>query len=123
MCGRIRLRWTSCTFKSLKKFKTCGFDINEQRIIDLKKKIDKQRFNKSELKKLSSTILTFESDDLKKFNFYIICVPTPINIKKKPDLSPLILACKIIAKVLKKNDVVVFESTVYPGTPKTFVYL
>lgn len=100
-----------------KKFKTCGFDINKQRIIDLKKKIDKTKeFNKSELNKLSSTILSSESDDLKKFNFYIICVPTPININKKPDLSPLILACKIIAKVLKKNDVVVFESTVYPGT-------
>ena len=100
-----------------KKFKTCGFDINKQRIINLKKKIDKTKeFNKSDLKKLDSTILTYKSHDLKKFNFYIICVPTPINIKKKPDLSPLILACKIIGKVLKKNDVVVFESTVYPGT-------
>ena len=117
MCSWIGLRRTSSAFKFIKKFKTCGFDINKQRIINLKKKIDKTKeFNKSDLKKLDSTILTYKSHDLKKFNFYIICVPTPINIKKKPDLSPLILACKIIGKVLKKNDVVVFESTVYPGT-------
>jgi len=100
-----------------KKFETCGFDINKQRIIDLKKKIDRTKeFNKSDLKKIRKTKLTFKEQDLKKFNFYIICVPTPINIKKKPDLSPLISACKIVAKALKKKDIIVFESTVYPGT-------
>lgn len=100
-----------------KKFKTCGFDINKQRIIDLKKKIDTtSEYNKSDLKELHKAKLTSDFDDINKFNFYIVCVPTPINIKKKPDLSPLIYACKIVAKVLKKNDIIVFESTVYPGT-------
>ena len=60
--------------------------------------------------------MTFNLNDIKKYNFFIICVPTPININKKPNLNPLISACKSIAKVLKKNDIVVFESTVYPGT-------
>ncbi len=100
-----------------KKFNTCGFDINKQRIRDLKKKIDRTKeFKNFDLQKLNGKKLTSKLEDIKKFNFYIICVPTPINIKKKPDLSPLISACKIIAKALKKNDVVVFESTVYPGT-------
>ena len=87
-----------------KKFKTCGFDINKQRIIDLKKKIDTtSEYNKSDLKELHKAKLTSDFDDINKFNFYIVCVPTPINIKKKPDLSPLIYACKIVAKVLKKT--------------------
>ena len=58
-------------------------------------------------------------EDIKRSNFYIICVPTPINIKKEPDLNPLISACKIVAKVLKRNDIIVFESTVYPGTTES----
>ena len=100
-----------------KKFKTCGFDINKKRVLDLKKKIDTTKeFKKKDLNILKKVKLTFELNDLKKYNFFIICVPTPINVNKKPDLSPLISACKIIAKVIKKNDIIVFESTVYPGT-------
>ena len=59
--------------------------------------------------------MTSKFNEIKKCNFFIICVPTPININKQPDLNALILACKIVSKVLK-NDIIVFESTVYPGT-------
>ena len=100
-----------------KKFNTCGFDINKKRILDLKKNLDTTKeFKKEELNTLKKTNLTFELDDIKKYNFFIICVPTPINTNKKPNLSPLISACKTIAKVIKKNDIIIFESTVYPGT-------
>jgi UDP-N-acetyl-D-glucosamine/UDP-N-acetyl-D-galactosamine dehydrogenase len=100
-----------------KKFSTCGFDINKKRILDLKKKKDvTKEFKKKHLNFLKKAKLTYNIDDLKRYNFFIICVPTPINVNKKPDLKPLISACKIIAKVIKKNDIVIFESTVYPGT-------
>ncbi len=100
-----------------KKFNTCGFDINKKRILDLKKKIDTTKeFKKKDLNILKKTKLTFNLHDLKKYNFFIICVPTPIKINKKPNLNPLILACKAIAKIIKKNDIIIFESTVYPGT-------
>ena len=100
-----------------KKFNTCGFDINKKRILDLKKNLDTTKeFKKEELNTFKKTNLTFELNDIKKYNFFIICVPTPINTNKKPNLSPLISACKAIAKVIKKNDIIIFESTVYPGT-------
>ncbi len=100
-----------------KKFNTCGFDINKKRILDLKKNLDTTKeFKKEELNSLKKTNLTFNLNDIKKYNFFIICVPTPINTNKKPNLSPLISACKTIAKVIKKNDIIIFESTVYPGT-------
>tara|TARA_B100000795_G_C22804203_1_gene443807 strand:- start:4316 stop:5545 length:1230 start_codon:yes stop_codon:yes gene_type:complete len=100
-----------------KKFNTCGFDINKKRILDLKKNLDTTKeFKKEELKSLKKTNLTFNLNDIKKYNFFIICVPTPINTNKKPNLSPLISACKTIAKVIKKDDIIIFESTVYPGT-------
>ncbi len=100
-----------------KKFNPCGFDINKNRILNLKKKLDTTKeFTKKELKILRNAELTSKFNEIKKCNFFIICVPTPININKQPDLKALILACKIVSKVLKKNDIVVFESTVYPGT-------
>ena len=100
-----------------KKFNACGFDIKKKRILDLKKKIDTTKeFKKKNLNILNKAKLTFKLKDLKKYNFFIVCVPTPININKKPDLTFLISACKIISKVIKKNDIIIFESTVYPGT-------
>jgi UDP-N-acetyl-D-galactosamine dehydrogenase len=100
-----------------KKFNTCGFDINKKRILDPKKKVDvTKEFKKKHLNVLKKAKLTYKIKDLKRYIFFIICVPTPIYINKKPDLKPLISACKIIAKVIKKNDIVIFESTVYPGT-------
>lgn len=99
------------------KFNTCGFDISKKRILDLKRYKDQYKeFNKKELIILNKTKLTFKKKDLIKYNFFIVCVPTPITKDKKPDLIPLINASKILSKVIKKKDIIVFESTVYPGT-------
>ena len=97
-------------------YSTIGFDIDDVRISQLKKYKDKTKeVSSSEIK--NSKKLSFTSDDysLKDSNIYIITVPTPINNKKKPDFRPLKSASKIVAKNLKLNDIVIYESTVYPG--------
>jgi UDP-N-acetyl-D-glucosamine/UDP-N-acetyl-D-galactosamine dehydrogenase len=93
-----------------------GFDINKDRIDELKKGFDRTReVDADELK--ASTMLAFSSDrsDLKKVNCFIVTVPTPVDDSKQPDLRPLISASKTVGSVLKKGDVVIYESTVYPG--------
>ena len=98
-----------------KIYQTIGFDINKNRINQLKKGKDKT--NEIELKHLSRKNLLFSSNinNLSKCNTYIITVPTPITKDKKPDLSFLEKASEMVGKYLKKHDVVIFESTVYPG--------
>ena len=99
-----------------KKFDVVGFDINQTRINDLQVGIDHTlEVTTDELK--ASPRLSFSCDlqQLASCNFYIVTVPTPIDDYKQPDLTPLIKASQTIAKVLKKGDVVVYESTVYPG--------
>ena len=99
-----------------KIFQTFGFDINEHRINELISGIDKTlEVSKSELKLAKKLKFTNKFKNIKKCNFYIITVPTPIDDLKKPDLNPLTEATQLIAKILKKNDIVVYESTVYPG--------
>lgn len=93
-----------------------GFDINKDRITELRKGFDRTReVDANELK--SSGKLTYSSDisDLKTVNFFIVTVPTPVDESKKPDLRPLISASKTVGSVLKKGDIVIYESTVYPG--------
>lgn len=93
-----------------------GFDINKERIDELKKGYDKTlEVETDELK--SATQLSFSTDlnDLKSVNIFIVTVPTPVDQYKKPDLTPLISASKTVGSVLKKNDIVIYESTVYPG--------
>ncbi|MFX9672923.1 Vi polysaccharide biosynthesis UDP-N-acetylglucosamine C-6 dehydrogenase TviB, partial [Acinetobacter baumannii] len=68
-----------------------------------------------ELKQVEHLSYTADINDLKNSNFFIVTVPTPIDDFKQPDLTPLIKASQSIAKVLKKGDIVVYESTVYPG--------
>ncbi|MFH4150987.1 Vi polysaccharide biosynthesis UDP-N-acetylglucosamine C-6 dehydrogenase TviB, partial [Acinetobacter baumannii] len=68
-----------------------------------------------ELKQVEHLSYTVDINDLKNSNFFIVTVPTPIDDFKQPDLTPLIKASQSIAKVLKKGDIVVYESTVYPG--------
>jgi len=93
-----------------------GFDINRDRIAELKKGYDRTREVEEEELKLSKN-LTYSHDinDLKDVNYFIVTVPTPIDEFKKPDLRPLESASKTVGSVLKKGDVVIYESTVYPG--------
>ncbi len=93
-----------------------GFDINEARIRELKSGYDRTlEVEKDEL--LASAKLSFSSDpkDLKSANYFIVTVPTPVDKYKTPDLTPLVKASETVGKVLKKGDIVIYESTVYPG--------
>ena len=99
-----------------KKYLTIGFDINADRIDELKKGID--HTNEATPEQLSSARqLTFSANinDIKECNVYIVTVPTPIDEYKTPDLKPLEMASKMIGGILKKGDVVIYESTVFPG--------
>jgi len=98
-----------------KYFNVLGFDNNEERIKNLKKNVD---LNNSITKKiLIRSKIKFSSNekDIKDCNIFIVTVPTPINKNKSPDLIPLKKATITISKYLKKNDFVIYESTVYPG--------
>lgn len=99
-----------------KKRSVIGFDINNKRINQLKLGIDKNsETKKKELKGSSRLLFTSNKNDLETANCYIITVPTPIDRSKKPDLKPLINATTIISKFIKKGDLIIYESTVYPG--------
>ena len=99
-----------------KKFPTTGFDLKEQRIAELKEGIDVTReVSKQELLQAGNLRFTSAIDDLADCNVFIIAVPTPIDANKRPDLRPLEGASRTIGQVLKKGDVVIYESTVYPG--------
>ncbi|MCU4432905.1 Vi polysaccharide biosynthesis UDP-N-acetylglucosamine C-6 dehydrogenase TviB [Acinetobacter pittii] len=95
---------------------TLGFDINTHRIQELKSGHDHTlEVTSDELKHVHQLSYTADIEDLKTANFFIVTVPTPIDDFKQPDLTPLVKASQSIAKVLKKGDIVVYESTVYPG--------
>ncbi len=98
------------------KFSVIGYDIDKNRIQQLKKNIDTtNEITKKELKDKKNLIFTNSISDLNKCNFYIVTLPTPINNKNKPDLSIIKRATKNLSKYINKNDIVVYESTVYPG--------
>ena len=99
-----------------KKINVIGFDINNKRISELKKNIDvTKEVSKKELTKSKKIFFSNELGSLKKCQIFIVTVPTPVNSKNKPDLDNLIRATNFISKILKKNDIVIYESTVYPG--------
>jgi len=99
-----------------KKYDTVGLDINSARIKELRNGKDSTlEVSSEELKEATRITYTDKLDDLKSCNVYIVTVPTPIDKAKRPDLSPLVGASKAVGKVISKNDVVVYESTVYPG--------
>lgn len=99
-----------------KKVPVVGFDIYEKRINELKKGQDHTlEVSPEELKQATQLSYTASLEDLKDCNFFIVTVPTPIDDYKQPDLTPLVKASTSIGKILKKNDIVVYESTVYPG--------
>lgn len=101
-----------------KEYNVIGYDINSKRVNELNELNDKTlevtpKTLKQSLAK--NLILTNNIQELKSCNVYIITVPTPINLDKSPDLSPLLSATKAIGKLLSKGDIVIYESTVYPG--------
>ena len=99
-----------------KKLPVVGFDIQQKRIQELKSGQDHTlEVSPEELKQAMHLSYSANLDDLRSSNFFIVTVPTPIDEFKQPDLTPLIKASTSIGKVLKKGDVVVYESTVYPG--------
>lgn len=99
-----------------KKVPVIGFDIHKKRIEELQSGQDHTlEVSPEELQQATQLSYSANLDDLKSCNFFIVTVPTPIDDYKQPDLTPLIKASTSIGQVLKKGDVVVYESTVYPG--------
>jgi UDP-N-acetyl-D-glucosamine/UDP-N-acetyl-D-galactosamine dehydrogenase len=99
-----------------KKFPTIGYDINELRVAELNAGTDSTlETTPDELASANQLTCTAEPSQLASCNIYIVTVPTPIDNSKTPDLTPIISATHLLAKYLKKGDVVIYESTVYPG--------
>jgi len=99
-----------------KKRPTVGFDINTQRIEELRQRLDVTREVTAEEWSLASDLdFTCDIEKLRSCNVFIVAAPTPIDANKRPDFIPLIRASETVAKVLKQGDVVIYESTVYPG--------
>lgn len=96
--------------------RTIGFDINEARIGELRRGEDRTReVEADDLTAASQLTFTTRLDDISEATVYIVTVPTPIDAHKRPDLTPLIKASESVGKVLKTGDIVIYESTVYPG--------
>ena len=107
--------------KLAKNYKIVGFDINSERINSLKKGIDlNDEFKKKDLKK-KNLFFSKNIQDINNCNFYIICVPTPITNSKQPDLKYINKSLLLLSKILKKGDILVLESTVYPGVTGEFI--
>src|SRR6476659_9876033 len=99
-----------------KHFDTVGFDIQEARIAELRAGKDSTlETTRKELKAAQYLTFTTNLQDLKKARVYSVTVPTPIDKYNRPDLTPLERSSETVGKVLKKGDIVVYESTVYPG--------
>lgn len=98
------------------KQKQCiGFDINPQRILELKQGVDRTEETTSADLAAADILYTCDIHDLKKADFHIVAVPTPVDDAHVPDLTPVERASETVGKALKKGDIVVYESTVYPG--------
>jgi UDP-N-acetyl-D-galactosamine dehydrogenase len=99
-----------------KKYKVIGFDISDRRIDELKKGKDRTlEVSSEELAEAKHLSFTSKLEDLKKADVFIVTVPTPVDDFKVPDLTPVLKASETVGKVIKKGDVIVYESTVYPG--------
>ena len=116
-----------------KKYKTIGFDINKQRVNSLKDALDHTlEVSTDSLKSVlinqedidynvsSGLFLSFDIADIKHANIFIVTVPTPTDLNNRPDLTPLKKASEMIGKILKKGDIIIYESTVYPGVTEEF---
>lgn len=99
-----------------KKYSTVGFDVNNQRIQQLTDGLDTTlEVNSDELKLANKLVYSASLEELRRCNVYIVTVPTPIDEYKRPDLTPLRRASESIAKVIAPGDLVIYESTVFPG--------
>lgn len=99
-----------------KVIRTVGFDIDQKRILELTSGHDRTReVSSSELAEAAKLTCSADISVLKDVNYFIVTVPTPVDDYNQPDLRPLISASKTVGQVLKKNDIVIYESTVYPG--------
>ena len=100
-----------------KKYDVIGFDLSKKRIAELRNGIDKTKEIEKNLLERNNKKLFFSSDenDIKPANVYIITVPTPINERNEPDLIPLKLATRIVGLCIKKDDLIIYESTVFPN--------
>jgi UDP-N-acetyl-D-glucosamine/UDP-N-acetyl-D-galactosamine dehydrogenase len=95
--------------------KVIGFDINEKRLTELRKGHDSTHEVQAKDIKFADIYFTSNPEDLRQADFHIVAVPTPINEAKQPNLTPLLSATKTVGNILKAGDIVVYESTVYPG--------
>ncbi|WP_046007003.1 Vi polysaccharide biosynthesis UDP-N-acetylglucosamine C-6 dehydrogenase TviB [Pseudoalteromonas rubra] len=99
-----------------KKYQTLGFDINQNRVSELLAGHDSTlEVSDEELKQTHMLSYSHTVEDLKSCNIYIVTVPTPIDEHKQPDLTPLVKASEMLGKVVSKGDIIIYESTVYPG--------
>ncbi|WP_019676473.1 Vi polysaccharide biosynthesis UDP-N-acetylglucosamine C-6 dehydrogenase TviB [Arsukibacterium perlucidum] len=99
-----------------KHYQTLGFDINQARVAELKSGTDHTlEVSSEELASAANLQFSHQLDDLKSANIYIVTVPTPIDEHRRPDLTPLIKASETLGKVISPGDIVIYESTVYPG--------
>ena len=99
-----------------KKYQVIGFDIDKLRISELQRGYDKTlELTSDDLNNLSNLVFTNSVSDIQNCDIYIITVPTPIDENKKPDLSLLIDASETVAKLIKNGNIIIYESTVYPG--------
>ena len=104
-----------------KKYPTTGFDIKDERIAELEAGEDSTlEVEPEELAEATQLSFTSSADELANCNFFIVTVPTPIGNSNRPILTPLKLSSRALGKVLKKGDIVVYESTVYPGATEEF---
>ena len=99
-----------------KKYQTLGFDINQARISELNNGSDSTlEVSDEELAATTNLSYSCQPEDLRSANVYIVTVPTPIDQHKQPDLTPLIKASEMLGKIVSKGDIIIYESTVYPG--------
>lgn len=99
-----------------KKYSVIGFDINKDRIAQLERGYDRTlEVDEANLKSSINLSFSCDKDDLKSCNIFIVTVPTPVDEYKRPDLTPLIKASETVGGALKRGDIVIYESTVYPG--------
>ena len=102
-----------------KHYKVIGYDLNNNRIVELEKSFDRTKeISRDNLLNSKNITFTSQSEKISKATIYIVTVPTPTDRVNKPDFAAVRNACKTIAKYLKKGDLVIFESTVYPGATR-----